>query len=53
MGLRFSEHLDGDGETIFQARLQIGIGRHRFEAEGFSVSKSKWSMQKLGENQES
>src|SRR5258707_650085 len=33
----------------FQACLQIGIGRHRFEATRFPVSKR--SMQKLGENQ--
>jgi hypothetical protein len=50
-GMRFSEHLDGDGASIFQARLQNGIGRHRFEAAGFSLSKR--SMQKLGQAQKS
>jgi hypothetical protein len=50
-GMRFSEHLDEDGETIFSTRLQNGIGRHRFEAARFSLSKRP--MQKLGEGQKS
>jgi hypothetical protein len=44
--MRFSEWRDD-----LQASLQNGIGGHRIEATGFSVS--KWSVQKLGENQKS
>jgi hypothetical protein len=49
-GMRFSEHLDGDGETIFKHACKMGL-EHRVKATRFPLSKR--SMQKLGENKKS
>jgi hypothetical protein len=29
-GLRWNEHIEGDGETIFRSALQARLRRHRF-----------------------
>jgi hypothetical protein len=36
-GIRFNEHMEGDGETVVSARLQARPRRHCLEAEGFAL----------------
>ena len=50
-GIRFSEHIDGDGQNYFCTCLQIRSGRHCLKATGLSLSKR--ASKKLGENKES
>ena len=40
LGLRFNEHLEGDGSTVFRPRLQDGTRRHRVEAKGHRSGRS-------------
>jgi hypothetical protein len=49
-GMRFSEHLDGDGETISSTRANW-IGRYRFEAKRLQLPKR--ANKKLGEGEKS
>jgi ATP-dependent DNA ligase len=40
LGLRFNEHLEGDGSTVFRPRLQDGTRRHCVEAKGHRSGRS-------------
>jgi bifunctional non-homologous end joining protein LigD len=44
-GMRFSEHLDDDGESIFEQACKMGLEGIALQAAGFSLS--KWSDKKL------
>ena len=49
-GIRFSEHLDGDGAIVFAHACKLGARRHRFEAPGPALPLR--AMQRLDQDQE-
>jgi hypothetical protein len=38
LGLRFNEHLEGDGPTVFAHACKLGPGRHCVKAQGLALS---------------
>jgi len=38
LGLRFNEHIEGDGPTVFAHACKMGLEGHRVEAQGLRLS---------------
>ena len=36
-GIRFNEHIEGDGPTVFAHACKMGARRHRVETEGLAL----------------